>query len=325
MKKTLLLVALLTLSPACDGSGQSPADVSLDAHATDAASGTDVSPSDTAGDGDTGTPSTPDLLPNPPGELGQPERPATYFVPKAYDATAPYPLVILLHGYSASGWLQDGYFGTSSYVDEKNFFLITPDGTKSSVGTSFWNGTPSCCDFENSGVDDVGYIVSLIDELSLYYHIDPARVYLIGHSNGGFMSYRLACDAGDRITALVSLAGGTYSDHAKCQGTTPVSVLQVHGDADDVVPYGGGNGAPGAVGAVERWSTHNGCDYDALPGEEMDLDAGLPGADTQVLRWGGCDQGTGVELWTIVGGAHVPDLRPEFTEKALDFLLSKSR
>ena len=82
----------------------------------------------------------------------------------------------------------------------------------------------------------------------LYYNVHPGRVYLLGHSNGGYMSYRLACDASDRITALASLAGATFKSPSKCNATEPVSVLQVHGTQDDLVPY---EGYASSLGALE--------------------------------------------------------------------------
>ena len=164
----------------------------------------------------------PTFLADPPTQLGlEAGRPADYFVPTAYTHDASWPVVLLLHGYSASGWLQDGYFGLSPLVDARGFILITPDGTKDAEGAHFWNGTDACCDKFGTGVDDAGYLLGLLDELEAYFHVDATRVYLIGHSNGAYMSFRLACDASDRITALVSLAGLTFKDPEACGATSP--------------------------------------------------------------------------------------------------------
>jgi len=264
----------------------------------------------------------PTLLDDPPSKLGG-DRPADYFIPSQYKANEPWPLLIVLHGYSATGWLQDGYFGTSALVDELGFFLITPDGTKNSGGTNFWNGTDVCCDNDGSGVDDVGYILGLIDEISLYYNIHPGRVYLLGHSNGGYMSYRLACDASDRITALASLAGATFDEPAKCNASEPVSVLQIHGTEDDLVPYEGVWIQPGAYETAELWAANNGCVGAAVPQENLDLEDTLDGAETEVLTWADCENNSAVELWTVVDGGHVPAFGETFTPKVLEFLFSK--
>ena len=264
----------------------------------------------------------PTFLDNPPPRLGG-DRPADYFVPTQYDEKETWPLLIVLHGYSATGWLQDGYFGTSALVDEMGFFLITPDGTKNSGGTNFWNGTDVCCDMENSGVDDVSYLIGLIDEISLYYNIHPGRVYLLGHSNGGYMSYRLACDASDRITALASLAGATFNKPAKCNHTEPVSVLQIHGTLDKIVPYDGFAIQPGALETAQLWAANNGCAGQGTPEESLDIEDTINGAETEVLSWTECENNSAVELWTVVEGDHVPAFGESFTPKVLEFLFSK--
>jgi polyhydroxybutyrate depolymerase len=318
MKNTLALQTLLLclgfsgMLSACADSEPTPSqDVLL----------TDAGGDDVEVDSGSAPDISPTFLDNPPKQLGG-ERVSDYFVPAGYQDSERWPLLILLHGYSASGWLQDGYFGTSALVDEMGFFLMTPDGTRNSGGTTFWNGTDVCCDFEGSGVDDVGYLVGLIDELSLYYNIHPGRVYLLGHSNGGYMSYRLACEAGDRITALASLAGATYGDPAQCKGTDPVSVLQIHGTDDDTVGYEGIGLQPGALATAKMWAEHNGCSGDGEVQETLDLEEFIAGSETEVLNWDNCTAESRVELWSVVGGSHVPAFRETFTPMVLDYLFS---
>jgi polyhydroxybutyrate depolymerase len=319
MKNTLALkgiclgLVFFGVISACADSEPAPAE---DVLMTDAG-GHDVQ-DDVVAAPDTG----PIFLADPPKQLGG-ERASDYFVPSGYQDSESWPLLILLHGYSASGWLQDGYFGTSALVDEKGFFLLTPDGTRNSGGTTFWNGTGVCCDFEGSGVDDVGYLIGLIDELSLYYNIHPGRVYLLGHSNGGYMSYRLACEAGDRITALASLAGVTYGNPEKCTGTDPVSVLQIHGTEDGTVGYEGIGPQPGALETAQMWAAHNGCSGEGEAQESLDLEEFVAGSETDVLNWNNCADGSSVELWSVVGGSHVPAFRETFTPMVLDYLFSK--
>ncbi len=158
-----------------------------------------------------------------------------------------------------------------------------PDGTVNRKGDHFWNATDACCDMDRSAVDDSGYIKALIDEIGSRYRVDPKRVFLVGHSNGGYMSYRMACDHADRIAALVSIAGATWQDSARCKPQAPVSVLQVHGTADAEVPYEGGPGFPGARETVARWAALDGCspeiDRSSPP---LDIDDVLPGAETTI-------------------------------------------
>jgi polyhydroxybutyrate depolymerase len=241
-----------------------------------------------------------------------------------------YPLVVLLHGYSASGFAQDVYLGTSSLVSEYDYILVIPEGTleeppdPETNPNKFWNATEVCCDRYGAGVDDVAYLTGLIDEAIEKLPVDPARVYLFGHSNGGYMSYRMACDVADRITAIASLAGAMFKDPADCNPSEPVSVLQIHGTLDDAVPYEGSDAIPSALESVEFWASHAGCDV-ASPrvGARLDLDDGLEGDDTDTLYFEkDCAAGIDHALYTIVDGTHLPNSvkSKHLTKSALDFL-----
>ncbi len=254
-------------------------------------------------------------------------RPVTVRVPTGYDGSKPAPLVLLLHGYGVSGLLQDIIFHISDYADQAGYFFAAPDGTVDKEGHHFWNATDDCCDFDGTGVDDVGYLTGLIHEIEAAYAVDPKRVYLIGHSNGGYMCHRMACDEAPELGAVVSVAGATWKDQSKCNPKGPINVLEIHGDADQDVLYAGGvDGAhsyPGAVETVTDWATKNGCgtslDTSAAP---LDLDSSLPGAETKVGKFAGCPAGGDVELWTIQGGTHVPNWGPNFPGLVFDYFAS---
>jgi len=197
----------------------------------------------------TGEPNAPGF-PDAPDALGG-DRPAAYTLPAEYDAARAWPLAILLHGFGASGALQDLYLGFSAEVDRSAFIAVVPDGTLNARDQRFWNGTDACCD-DGRGVDDVGYVTGLIDEAATYFNVDTGRIYLLGHSNGGFLAHRIACDAGDRITGIMSLAGATWHRTEDCGATTPVAALQVHGTLDDTILYDGeGGGAFGAYPSAQ--------------------------------------------------------------------------
>ena len=190
------------------------------------------------------------------------ERPYTLQVPTGYRPGVPAPLLILLHGYGVNGWTQNVYFGLGDIVDQKGFLYAYPDGTSDPTGQHFWNATDACCNFFGSTVDDVAYVNAIIDDVEKKYDVDRKRIFLVGHSNGAFMSYRLACDLSPRIAAIVGLAGAIWQDAARCQPSEPVSVLAVHGTLDVVVVYNGGqifgNTYPGARETVSRWAGMNG-------------------------------------------------------------------
>jgi polyhydroxybutyrate depolymerase len=187
------------------------------------------------------------------------DRPVTVHVPASYIPGTAAPLVIVLHGYAVSGALQDLYFGMTAVSDARGFLYAFPDGTVDSDGKRFWNATDACCDLHATKVDDSTYVSSLITQIQARYTVDPKRIFLVGHSNGAFMSYRMACDHADQIAAIASLAGAMFSDVSKCAPSQPVSVLQIHGTADDTVLFDGdqiaGQGYPGAkttISAPER-------------------------------------------------------------------------
>ncbi len=257
------------------------------------------------------------------------DRPTELRVPLSYDATStPLPLLVVLHGHSASGLVQLAYSRLGELVDSENVLVLAPDGLINQSDNQYWNATAACCDFYGSGVDDSGYLRSLIDDVSATYNVDPKRIYLWGHSNGGFMAYRMACDHADVIAAVVSLAGAMHLDPANCSPSEPVSVLQIHGDADDTIAYAGGAvcnetvcAYPGAEATLEMWARSNGCsDTRTTVERREDIDSSINGSETSITQQDGCPGGGTVELWTIEGGGHVPVLRTNFDELNWDWL-----
>jgi len=251
--------------------------------------------------------------------------PLPVHVPSSYDGETPAPLILLLHGYTASGAQQDAYFGLSGLVDDYGFILVAPDGTEetSDRRSRFWNASSACCNFFGSDVDDVAYLTRLIDAVKADYAIDDTRIALFGHSNGGFMSYRMAHDRSGIISAIASLAGADQSGSP----ANPVHVLQIHGTADTVIAYDGGSFRdggphPGAQASVEAWAGHNGCAGDGVPTGTLDLDRSLDGLETEVTRYtSGCKAGGSAELWTINGGGHGPAVSDHFSRLVVEWLL----
>ena len=263
----------------------------------------------------------------------------TVHVPPAYASDTPAPLLILLHGYGASGAEQESYWRLGPVAAEEGMLYAYPDGSPDVDGARFWNGTDACCDFHGSGVDDSGYLAGLVSQIKAKANVDPRRVYFVGHSNGAFMSYRVACDHADDVAAIVSLAGATFGTPAKCMPSSPVAVLEIHGTADDTVLFGGGNlgelfagsqvaDYPGARASVATWAAYDGCATTAaaMP-ETLDLDVAVAGPtgpdETTIGAYStGCQPGGHAELWTMAGGSHVPDLSPGFAGAVVDFLLA---
>lgn len=261
------------------------------------------------------------------------DRPVELRVPADYDHDVGAPLVVVLHGYSVNGAVEAGYTRLAELTAE-GALVVAPDGTEDPDGNLYWNAEhPGCAVGGDARPDDAGYLLDLIDEIEAVYNVDPARVYLFGHSNGGFMAYRLVCEHAERFAAMISLAGAPALDTDSCAPTQPVSVLQIHGDADDTVLYGGGSDVvgiacpyPSATETVARFAAFNACD-DALAdtGARVDLDSALAGDDTRVEHHAGCAAGIATELWTIEGGAHIPGLRPDAYLTMWQFLVDHPR
>ena len=264
-----------------------------------------------------------------PGVAVGGDRPVTVRVPSSYDKTRPAPLLIVLHGYTGSGAGQEEYFRLQLESEQRGFVTAYPDGTKDSRGDRFWNATDACCNFDRAAADDVAYLIGVITGIETAVKIDPHRIYVAGHSNGGFMSYRFACTHADRIAAIVSLAGATFSKSADCRPPDPIAVLQIHGTSDDTIAFTGGsiegNAYPGAEETAATWAGYDGCAAaPSLVDERVDIDADLGNAgqlaETTVKRWTGCKPGGAVELWTIPNGGHVPTISSGFAIAVLDFL-----
>jgi polyhydroxybutyrate depolymerase len=252
-------------------------------------------------------------------------------VPQGYDGSTRLPLVIATHGYAGSGSSVESYFALDPVADERGFFVVYPDGTVDQAGHRFFNATDACCDFYGTGVDDVAFIGALIDHIESAYAIDRTRVYAVGYSNGGFLSYRLACDLSSRIAAIVSLEGAMWDDPSRCRPTDDVAVLEVHGSDDVVISPAGGDVVdsypdrvyPPLAQTLGSWASFDGCPGTTVSWVEPgDIDSETSQA-TQCQRWTGCR--TDVELWMNQGGTHSPTLTSVWPVAIVDFLMAHAK
>ena len=289
----------------------------------------DVATADGGEEADAGT-CSPDASTELPPTIGG-SRPAKVVVPKDWDGCAKYPLVVMLHGFTATALLQDFYLGLSQRVDERGFVLLLPQGTKNQKGQTFWNATSACCDFGGKGIDDVGYLRGLIKEAVGTLPVDSERVFLVGHSNGGFMGYRMACEAADMITGVASIAGAVTRTEALCTPSRAVHILQIHGTKDSVIEFEGDpddaerEGYPSAADTVARWRKLNKCPTDPVADQAADFDSGVDGDETTLRTWQPCAEGTSAALWTMKDASHIPGINNAFKDALLDRVLSWQR
>jgi polyhydroxybutyrate depolymerase len=251
-------------------------------------------------------------------------RPYELRLPQGLTPDEAVPLVVMVHGYGLTGPGQDVFFPISNALRERKFAYALPSGTVDRFGKRFWNATDFCCDFGRVQVDDVSFLKAVIDDVKARQKIDARKVFLVSHSNGGFMSLRMACDASDVVSGVVSVAGAAWQDFSKCQsGGAPVSVLQIHGVKDSTVLYQGTDRYPSALGTVERFATRNGCG----PVKRLtpiDLTSASD-AETTVDAFDSCPTGGAVELWSIAEGSHLPSFNKQWPTRVFDWLVEHSR
>ena len=260
------------------------------------------------------------------------ERPALLVLPAGHDPDSPLPLVISLHGYGLHYRSQDSFFGLSPLVETHEFALVLANGVKDNSGSRFWNATDFCCGDDDSRVNDFAWLAGLAAEAADYVEVET--VFAAGFSNGGYMSYRLACDSFPGLAAIVTLGGSSFSDASRCDGARPLSVLHIHGTADDRTRIEGGTNAfigegsyPSAREVVLRWAKRAGCvpsSPESLP--DLDLDTEIDGDETSVTRYSaGCRENLLVEYWEMESAGHFAHLAPDFGERILTWLLDRSR
>jgi polyhydroxybutyrate depolymerase len=158
----------------------------------------------------------------------------SYRIHKPVGLAAPAPLVVMLHGAFGDGEQAENSYGWDQLADSTKFVVAYPDG----IGHT-WNAHGCCGKAEQENIDDVGFITTMVGEISAALPIDQSRIYSTGVSNGGIMSYALACNSG--IFAAIGPDSATQLD--PCPAPHPTSVIHIHGTADRLVPYNGGQGA----------------------------------------------------------------------------------
>ncbi len=261
-------------------------------------------------------------------------RPVNVYVPSKYDGHTPIPLVILLHGYTGTGAGEEGYMRFQPLAESQGFLYCYPDGTFDNTHRRWWNAyfmnAQQASAYGSPYVDDRAYLRGLIQEVARHFALDRKRVFLIGHSNGAFMSHQFARDSADLVAAIASLAGSAWLPGFGPTPSGPVNVLEIHGTADSTVFYSDYTGSnpntpmfPGAMHTIQIWAGFNGasnCVTDTAA--TLDLDTGLGNPDTVVTRYMDHPPGGAVELWTIIGAEHSPNLSSEFAPKVIDWLFA---
>lgn len=218
-------------------------------------------------------------------------------LPSGYIASNQYPLVFNLHGVGQTASQAELYTKMDATADANNFIVVYPNGISNQWNCGFF-GT------YGTGTDDVDFISVLIDTLKSHYNINLDRVYACGLSNGGFQSYRMACELSDKIAAIASVAA-TMSDSTfyYCNPTRPVPTLQIHGTTDLIVNYNGSAGIKPVEDIIQFWKTKNICTA-AIETTALTNSSITDGSTVEFIKIKGCSLGIENWFYKISNGGH---------------------
>jgi len=227
------------------------------------------------------------------------EREYMVYVPASYDSSEEVPLILNFHGYGSNAIQQLVYGDFRAISDREGFILVVPEGTFDLIGNAHWN-----VGWGASTVDDVAFVSTLIDQLVQDYAINEERIYSTGMSNGGFISYELACQLSDRIAAIASVTGSmSLPTFQNCNPNRPIPVLQIHGTADNTVLYDGSSISTSIDQVMEYWVNHNNCDIDPVITAFDDIDM-TDQSTVERIVWENGDMGVTTELYLVENGGH---------------------
>lgn len=223
------------------------------------------------------------------------------YAPASYTPGTDVPLLFAFHGYTSNAAVLRAYSKFDDIADTAGFIVVYPQGTVFN-GNTHWNvgglqaGSPA---------DDLGFTDALLDSLIADYSIDQTRVYSTGMSNGGYMSFLLACQLSSRIAAIASVTGSmSVTTFDACTPSRPISVLQIHGTADGTVPYAGNPLWTKSVDEVlQYWATSNNCTLTPTSSSIPDI-APTDGSTVERFVYGNGNNCTSVEHYRVIGGGH---------------------
>ena len=213
--------------------------------------------------------------------------------PQGYDGTSKLPLLLNFHGFGGQAGDYMSYTNMSSIADSENFILVYPQGTNLD-GYSHWNADLNGDD-NKSDVDDLGFIEALVNKLYSENLIDLKRVYAVGYSNGGMMSYALACYKSNLIAAIGSVSG--YMIQKECTPSHPIPLIKLHGTTDY---YDGGADYNSVESVLDFWINFNNTNTDPIINNINDN-----GTSITSYKYENGNNNVSVEHYKIIDGGHV--------------------
>lgn len=215
-------------------------------------------------------------------------------VPTGYTGSSPVPVILDFHPLGGTGSQQEGSSGWKGKCDSVGCIAVFPDSS-AKAGDDSWNAGYCCDNAEKGQINDVQFARDMITWLEAHTCVDPKRIYASGGSNGGGMSYRLACDAADVIAAvapvdfrcvtgtdpLANAGSVTSANNTACTCTLPRPIAVVaydEGQDNSIVPYMGG----------QTPSLKTDC-----PPNSSCVGIGFTSAEVNVATWAAFDKCTG--------------------------------
>jgi len=266
------------------------------------------------------------------------------YVPSAIPSGTSVPLVIALHGGLGTSSQFEANSGLNGFAESNRFIAVYPDGVGNQPdgsGYQTWNGGYCCGPAATQSIDDITFIRNVVTDLRNSLPVNSSRVYALGHSNGGILSYRIACELSDVVAAIGVQAGSNVVPD--CRPALPVSVFHLHGTSDTNMPISGGKGSGlsttvfvSARSAVDAMTTVNGCNV-ASPRSLV-----ASNSDVTALSWTNCKSNSEVRFVTVKNATHAwmghaaqsagsasyvgePYPNLDATRAILSFVLSKTR
>jgi polyhydroxybutyrate depolymerase len=227
--------------------------------------------------------------------------------------TQPLPLLVLLHAGGGNADKISQQTGLDALAAEGKGIVLVPQASD-----RFWHAGLCCPPATTDQVDDVGYLKGVIGKVMAANAVDRSRVFAVGWSSGGEMSYRLACELSDVITGVGVVSGSLITE---CSPAHPVSVIDIHGTADNVEPYQGGQGYgdftyPSVDDTLVRWTRIDGC--------TRHIATTTAGAVTTRLI-DGCRNGAGLTFVKVQDGRHTWFSAPDASRLVWEFLSTHPR
>lgn len=218
-------------------------------------------------------------------------------VPPNYTTSYAYPMVLNFHGYSSNAAQQELYSLMGPVSDTGNFIVVYPEGLSNAWNVGFVG------DYNTTLPDDVGFTSKIIDTMATMYSVNLNRVYACGMSNGGYFSYRLACELPEKIAAIASVTGSmTDSMHLYCNPMRKMPMMQIHGTVDPLVPYNGQFNSMGIENMISFWLNEKGC---TTPGDTVQIPNSLANDSSTVEKITyNCNEGYEFVYFKITNGGH---------------------